>query len=203
MKLKRGKMLVDPPASASSDIAFILIIFFLVCAAVQPETGLAQVLPKTEEKTEQREQSKNITFRLLYGGIDREFLTIPFFRQVNEFVNDIWQQWKTKKYIRTAIDKRVISQEQFPEMNRFKLFNYYLQSLETEFSVRKLAQVLSKLQDTKTQLILYTYDSLLFDVDMSEAKQLIPELREVLQQGNFPVKCKVGDIYSKLTEFSL
>ena len=50
MKLKRGKMLIDPPASASSDIAFILIIFFLVCAAIQPETGLAQILPKTEEK---------------------------------------------------------------------------------------------------------------------------------------------------------
>ncbi len=27
---------------------------------MQPETGLAQVLPKTEEKTQQREQSKNI-----------------------------------------------------------------------------------------------------------------------------------------------
>lgn len=60
MKLQRGKLLVDPPASASSDIAFILIIFFLVCAAVQPETGLAQVLPKTEEKTEKQDQSKNI-----------------------------------------------------------------------------------------------------------------------------------------------
>ena len=60
MKLKRGKMLIDPPASASSDIAFILIIFFLVCAAVQPETGLAQILPKTEEKNQQRDQSKNI-----------------------------------------------------------------------------------------------------------------------------------------------
>ena len=40
MKLKRGKMLIDPPACASSDIAFTLIIFFLVCAAVQPETGM-------------------------------------------------------------------------------------------------------------------------------------------------------------------
>ena len=40
MKLKRGKMLVDPPDCASSDIAFTLIIFFLVCAAVQPETGI-------------------------------------------------------------------------------------------------------------------------------------------------------------------
>jgi biopolymer transport protein ExbD len=53
-------LLIDPPASASSDIAFILIIFFLVCAAVQPESGIAQVLPKTEEKTDQRDQSKNL-----------------------------------------------------------------------------------------------------------------------------------------------
>ncbi|MDA7881075.1 biopolymer transporter ExbD [Akkermansiaceae bacterium] len=60
MKLQRGKVLVDPPASASSDIAFILIIFFLVCAAVQPETGVAQVLPKTEEKTDKQDQSKNL-----------------------------------------------------------------------------------------------------------------------------------------------
>ncbi len=60
MKLKRRKLLVDPPASASSDIAFILIIFFLVCAAVQPESGIAQVLPKTEEKTDKRDQSQNI-----------------------------------------------------------------------------------------------------------------------------------------------
>ena len=60
MKLHRGKMLVDPPASASSDIAFILIIFFLVCAAVQPETGISQVLPRTEAKEDKRDQSKNI-----------------------------------------------------------------------------------------------------------------------------------------------
>ena len=60
MKLHRGKMLVDPPASASSDIAFILIIFFLVCAAVQPETGIAQALPKTEEQEDKQQQSKNL-----------------------------------------------------------------------------------------------------------------------------------------------
>lgn len=60
MKLQRGKMLVDPPASASSDIAFILIIFFLVCAAVQPETGISQVLPQTEEQEEKRNQSQNL-----------------------------------------------------------------------------------------------------------------------------------------------
>ena len=60
MKLTRGQVLVDPPASASSDIAFILIIFFLVCASVQPETGLAQNLPQTETKEQKKDQSKNL-----------------------------------------------------------------------------------------------------------------------------------------------
>ena len=81
MKLKRGKMLVDPPASASSDIAFILIIFFLVCAAVQPETGLAQILPKTEEQVEKREQSKNIEVSITPTSIvlDGSPLQLPEF----------------------------------------------------------------------------------------------------------------------------
>ena len=69
MKLKRGKVLVDPPASASSDIAFILIIFFLVCAAVQPETGIAQILPKTEEKTDKKDQSQNLEVSITPSSI--------------------------------------------------------------------------------------------------------------------------------------
>lgn len=69
MKLKRGKMLVDPPACASSDIAFTLIIFFLVCAAVQPETGMSQILPKTEEKSEKRDQSQNLEVSITPSSI--------------------------------------------------------------------------------------------------------------------------------------
>ncbi len=69
MKLNRGKMLVDPPACASSDIAFTLIIFFLVCAAVQPETGMSQALPKTESKSEKRDQSQNLEVSITSSSI--------------------------------------------------------------------------------------------------------------------------------------
>lgn len=81
MKLHRQKMLIDPPACASSDIAFILIIFFLVCAAVQPETGLAQLLPATEEKSEKRDQSQNIEVSITPGSIilNGNPLTFPNF----------------------------------------------------------------------------------------------------------------------------
>lgn len=69
MNLRRGQLLVDPPASSSSDIAFILIIFFLVCASVQPETGLPQFLPRTEAKEEKKEQSKNLEVSITPSNI--------------------------------------------------------------------------------------------------------------------------------------
>ena len=92
MKLKRGKLLVDPPACASSDIAFTLIIFFMVCAAVQPETGMSQALPKTEEKSEKREQSKNLEVSITASSIvmNGNPLKLP------EFTRRIAAELKTK-----------------------------------------------------------------------------------------------------------
>ncbi|MEM7557500.1 MAG: biopolymer transporter ExbD [Planctomycetota bacterium] len=49
------KLLVEPPTSATGDIAFNLIVFFLVCASVQPDSGRPQEIPRSEEKQEQKE----------------------------------------------------------------------------------------------------------------------------------------------------
>jgi hypothetical protein len=147
---------------------------------------------------EQREESKAITFRLLYGGIDSEFLSIPFFRQVNEFIYDLWAKWKRNKRIVTPIIKRPLTADTLQNMTANKLFNYYLQAVETEVSVQKLQLVLNLLKPYKTSIILYTYDSLLIDMPMSEAKQLLPDIKNILEQGNFPVKCKAGNSYQSI-----
>lgn len=55
MKLRRQALLTEPSASATSDIAFILIIFFLVCASVQQEDGRPQEIPNSDKER----QSKN------------------------------------------------------------------------------------------------------------------------------------------------
>jgi hypothetical protein len=158
----------------------------------------------TDELTdEQRDESKQITFRLLYGGIDSEFLSIPFFQKVNTFVYDLWAKWKAKGRIETPILKRPITKDMVKNMTANKLFNYYLQATETEVSVQKLQQVQDILKERETVMILYTYDSVLFDVPVTEAKELLPNIKEVLEQGNFPVKCKVGNIYDKIKTISL
>ena len=173
-----------------------------------PETSIHDYLGRfyfgVEELTQQqREESKAITFRLLYGGIDKEFLTIPFFQQVNDFVFKLWATWKRSGCIKTPIIGRSICKDQVTNMTSYKLFNYYLQATETEVSVKKLAELQKYLQDYEACIILYTYDSVLFDVPLSEAKSILPELKNLLEQGNFPVKCKVGNIYDKMRTITL
>jgi hypothetical protein len=152
---------------------------------------------------EQREESKAITFRLLYGGIDKEFLAIPFFAQVNDFVYRLWDKWKKTGCVETPVLGRNICREDTQNMTANKLFNYYLQAVETEVSVQKMRKVLDLLESYQTRLVLYTYDSLLFDVDYTEARDLLPALKQILEQGNFPVKSKAGDNYNKMNKLSL
>jgi len=173
-----------------------------------PDTSIHDYLGRfyfgVEELTQQqREESKSITFRLLYGGIDKEFLTIPFFQQVHDFVFKLWATWKRSGCIKTPIIGRSICKDQVTNMTSYKLFNYYLQATETEVSVKKLAELQRYLQDYETCIILYTYDSVLFDVPLSEAKDLLPQIKTIMEKGNFPVKCKVGDIYDKMRTITL
>ena len=138
----------------------------------------------------------------MYGGIDKEFLEIPYFRQVNDLIWKLWNEYKKQGYIVTPVERRPITMEGVERVTANKLFNYYLQALETEVSVRKMERVVAYLQDKTSKLILYTYDSLLFDVDSAEAREVVPALRTMIEEGNFPVKLKYGDIYSKMKSVS-
>ena len=78
-----------------------------------------------------------------------------------------------------------------------------MQAVATEVSVQKLQQCQELLRGHETCMILYTYDSVLFDVPTAEARELLPAIKQLLEQGNFPVKTKAGHIYSKLNTISL
>jgi hypothetical protein len=43
----------------------------------------------------------------------------------------------------------------------------------------------------------------LFDVPLSEAQNILPQIKTIMEQGKFPVKCKVGDIYDKMRTITL
>jgi len=61
LKLRRSsRLLIETPASATGDIAFNLIVFFLVCASVQPDSGRRQAIPSSETVEEKSEQAENV-----------------------------------------------------------------------------------------------------------------------------------------------
>ena len=76
-------------------------------------------------------------------------------------------------------------------MNPNKLFNYLLQASETENNLHVINEVNGILHEYNTELVLYTYDSLLFDFDMKDSKDLILKLKTIMSQSNkYPVKIK-------------
>ena len=66
MLRERGtkKLLVEPAAVATGDIAFNLIVFFLVCASVQPDSGKRQDLPRSQQTKQQEQKNENIELAL-------------------------------------------------------------------------------------------------------------------------------------------
>lgn len=61
---RANKLLVEPASVATGDIAFNLIIFFLVCASTQPDTGRRQDLPRSEQTKQTQQESKNLELAL-------------------------------------------------------------------------------------------------------------------------------------------
>ena len=61
---RRQKFLSEPPGVATGDIAFNLIVFFLVCASVQPDSGKRQDLPRSEQTKQQEQKNENIELAL-------------------------------------------------------------------------------------------------------------------------------------------
>ena len=169
-----------------------------------PSTSVHEYLGKqyfaTDELTdEQYSESKQISFQLLYGGIPQEFLEIPFFNKVNEFIFKFWEEWKLKNHYETYLYKRKVYKSIIGEMNPQKLFNYYIQSAETELNSEAMEKVIKVLSDYKSKFILYTYDSFTFDFNMNEGKDLILKIKSAMK---YPTRISFGSNYGDLKDVS-
>lgn len=152
---------------------------------------------------EEYAQAKNITFKQIYGGIDKEYADIPFFKKTKELIAEIWKQYQFKGYTETPIYKRRFKRSWFTDMNANKLFNYILQATETERNFKVIDNILEVLQGKNTKLILYTYDSLLFDYDVKDGKQLILDLKRVMTEGGkYPVAIAAGKNYHDMIDMT-
>jgi hypothetical protein len=145
---------------------------------------LGQLLGVTQQ------EAKELTFKQLYGGVWSEYQNKPFFKDVNMFIDGMWDEYQYGgKYV---TENKIFMPD--AEMTRSKLFNYIVQSKETSTNVELLELVFSLLEDKKTKLVLYTYDAFLFDYS-NEDKGLIQEIINIV---GYPVSVKQGKTYHGL-----
>jgi len=164
---------------------------------------LARYYFKTEDPSEdQVKRSKTLTFQQLYGTISPEYVKIPYFTKILEYINHRWEFFNDFNYIETPIFKRPITSNHLKDATPNKLFNYILQASETEYSIKSLMDVNRYLADKQTKPILYTYDSVLYDVYKPEGKEIIKTITELMENQGFPTKCYFGTNYHEMKSVS-
>jgi len=141
-------------------------------------------------------EGKGITFRLLYGGIDDDFRQIPYLNAVADYIDGLWIETQKRGYLQTP--HREIPLNWIEQPNPQKVFNYLLQAVETEMNVDKMRRILDWIGGSEIRFCLYTYDSFLFDVPTDVDKELIRGLKEIIEDGGFPIKANWGLDYGKL-----
>ena len=147
-------------------------------------------------------ESKAMSFKLLYGGIPKEIAdNIPFFGKVAKYIKSKWTEYKLNFSVFSDIYNKKIDSANLEDMNANKLFNYLIQLAETEANMDVISDIRTVLEGNKSKLVLYQYDSFLFDFDPKDGKNLIIKLKNIIEKsGKFPTKVKVGNNYNKMLD---
>ncbi len=150
------------------------------------------------------ETSKSTSFQYLYGRIPQQVIdTNPFFSRVNKYINEIWGEFKQGDFIKSNIYNKRIYKKNLQAMNRNKLFNYMIQLLETENNMKVMTQLIPFLKDKQSKLILYSYDSFLFDFKLTDGLDFLKSVKQILEQdGVFPTKSSKGLNYHEMKDIT-
>ena len=149
-------------------------------------------------------EGKALTFKYLYGGISDEIVENPFFSKVNTYINELWSVYKRSEFVESYIYNRKIIKKNLFDMNPNKLFNYMIQLLETENNIKILNNLMPKIKNYNSKLILYNYDSFLFDFDYkNDGLDYLKKVKDILEcSGKFPTTSTMGDNYHEMQDIT-
>lgn len=138
---------------------------------------------------------KEYTFKQIYGGVSKDLLNIEPFTSIHKLAYYVYDMFEANE-LKTFLFEKPVDRTIMEDSSPMKIFNYMLQNLETEFNSLIISDLLTGLRESKTKLILYTYDSFLFDVNLNEKNLIVRLIKKVFK--DIPFKLKVGKNYHEM-----
>jgi len=149
-------------------------------------------------------EAKGLSFQYLYGHIPDEVINNnPFFKKVQKYIDKVWKGYKSNNFIESDIYSKRIYKKNLSDMNKNKVFNYLIQLMETESNMSMLTELIPKLKGYKSKLVLYSYDSFLFDFHMEDGLDFIKMVKGIIEMGDrYPVKVAKGSNYHEMKDIT-
>jgi len=140
------------------------------------------------------QEAKEITFKQLYGGIFKEYEHLEFFQQVKEFITTNWETFNNTGQVTIPVSGYCLKKSELENMNPQKLFNYMLQNVESAMNTYILMDIHKLLKGRKTKIVLYTYDSFLFELGEGE-ESIENEIKQIFDKYKLQTKTSYGKTY--------
>jgi len=146
---------------------------------------------------EQYSESKNITFKQIYGGFHKDYEHIEFFQKIKQYINNNWDTFNNQGFIKLPTG-RILHKDKIKELNPQKLFNYIIQNLETQNNVLILKDINNLLESTNSFISLVVYDSILIDFNIKDGKGILLKIKQIIKDHKLTSKTKYGKNYHSL-----
>lgn len=140
-------------------------------------------------------EAKILMFKQIYGGIYKEYKNIEYFKLIQDYIDKIWLEFKNNGYYECPISGYKFSNE-LENLTSPKLFNYILQNLETSNNILIIWDIIKVLKGKSTQIVLYTYDSIL--IDYNEEDNVLDEIKQIFNKYKLKIKTTQGKNYGNM-----
>jgi len=143
--------------------------------------------------------SKKLSFLMLYKDSDEliKSYDFEFFNKVNTLKSSILKEYEENGYLESKISGRKLVLD--TNYDKSKLFNYFIQMMETEFSMLFIYDISKILKDKLSKIILYTYDSILIDFNPLDGENTL----RAIENNLLKTKISKGTNYKDMMRISL
>jgi hypothetical protein len=152
---------------------------------------------KTELTEEEYKKSKQLSFKMMNGGVFPQYKHVPFWSKLEEYIKNLWEEIQKTGFVELIGGRKLLLKE-IQNSTPQKVYNYIIQSAETYYNVKTLSSLLKYLDNKKSKCILYSYDAMLIDYSSEDDKQILKEIKNIIEEFGFQSSVSYGKNYNNL-----